>query len=214
MEQHVAAMLAGAAGELAWALEHPSLYTAGVSARAEDLLNAGDIPVYQSGRGGQYTWHGPGQRVVYIMMNLSERGRDVRCFVRDLEQWLIDSLVELGVAATRRDGRVGIWVPRADGSGCDDKIAAIGIRIRHWISFHGVAINRDNDLTAYRGIIPCGVRDHGVCSLASLGVDIAATELDNILERNFRNRFDSQGSRGFHGFHGVCEPQRRNGLTD
>lgn len=189
MERHVAAMQARQAGELAWALEHPSLYTAGVSAAAADLLNPYGIPVYDSGRGGKYTWHGPGQRVVYVMLDLAERGRDVRCYVRDLEQWLINSLAELGVAAARRDGRVGIWVPRRDGSGLDDKIAAIGVRIRHWISFHGVAINRDCDLAAYQGIVPCGVREHGVCSLASLGVAVAEPDLDDVLESQFRKIF-------------------------
>ena len=190
MEQHVANIQNHQAGELAWAVEHPSLYTAGVSARPEDLLNGAELPVYPSGRGGQYTWHGPGQRVVYVMLDLSRRGRDVRRFVCDLEKWLIASLAELNIVALRREGRVGIWVPRHDGSGCDDKIAAIGIRIRHWISFHGVALNRDCDLTAYRGIVPCGVREHGVCSLASLGVQITAHELDEILERNFRRQFE------------------------
>ncbi len=172
MEARVEQIAAGAADECIWLVEHPPLYTAGTSAKAQDLL-APQFPVYQTGRGGQYTYHGPGQLVAYVMLNLKARYTpnvpDVRHFVQTLEQWIIDTLAEYDVQGERRDGRVGIWVAREDGSKLDDKIAALGIRIRKGISFHGIAINVAPDLTHYQGIVPCGITAHGVTSLAKLG---------------------------------------------
>src|SRR5438874_6655952 len=174
MEQRIAAIRNGAAPELVWLLEHPPLYTAGTSARAEDLLDPQRLPVHKSGRGGQYTYHGPGQRIAYLLLDLDRRGRDIRCHVWRLEEWIIATLARFGIRGERRDGRVGVWIPRPDGG--DDKIAAIGVRVRHWVSYHGVALNIDPDLDQYRGIIPCGIAPeisgHGVTSLARLGVTI------------------------------------------
>ena len=187
MEERVAAMLTGQASEQVWLLEHPPLYTAGTSARADDLLDPPGLPVYRSGRGGQYTYHGPGQRVAYVMLDLAARGRmDLRCFVRDLEQWLIGALAEFGVTGMRREGRVGIWV-EADGG--EAKIAAIGVRVRRWVTFHGVSLNVDPDLAHYRGIVACGIREHGVTSLAALGVDATIDEVDRVLRRKFDEVF-------------------------
>ena len=158
------------APEAVWLLEHPPLYTAGTSAKPDDLLVADSLPVFQTGRGGQFTYHGPGQRVAYLMLDLSRRGKDVRQFVRTIERWVIDALAEFGVKGICREGRTGIWVPRPEkGPLAEDKIAAIGIRIRRWVSFHGVSINVDPDLSHYDGIVACGVRDQGVTSLADLG---------------------------------------------
>ena len=187
MEERVAAILAGRAAEQVWLLEHPPLYTAGTSARADDLLDPQGLPVYRSGRGGQYTYHGPGQRVAYVMLDLTARGRmDLRCFVRDLERWLIDTLAAFGVTGLRREGRVGIWVKTAGG---EAKIAAIGVRVRRWITFHGVSLNLDPDLAHYRGIVACGIREHGVTSLAALGVDATMDEVDRVLRRKFDEVF-------------------------
>ena len=170
-----------------WLLEHPPLYTAGTSARADDLLDPSGLPVYRSGRGGQYTYHGPGQRVAYVMLDLGARGRmDLRCFVRDLEQWLIDTLAAFGVVGLRREGRVGIWVA-ADGG--EAKIAAIGVRVRRWVTFHGVSLNVAPDLAHYRGIVACGIREHGVTSLAALGVDATMDEIDRTLKCTFEAVF-------------------------
>jgi lipoyl(octanoyl) transferase len=182
MEAYVAAISEGKTPELAWFLEHPPLYTAGTSSRPEDLIDPAGLPVYSTGRGGQFTYHGPGQRVVYLMLDLGKRGRDVRAFVRAIEAWLIDALGLLGVNGECRSGRTGIWVRRREkGLGREDKIAAIGIRVRRWISFHGVSINLDPDLSHFNGIVPCGIRDQGVTSLAELGRNIDLAALDEAL---------------------------------
>jgi lipoyl(octanoyl) transferase len=190
MEAHADAVSRGEAPELIWLIEHPPLYTAGTSAREADLLDAGGLPVYRTGRGGQFTFHGPGQRVVYLMLDLSRRGRDVRAFVRAIEAWLIESLALLGVAGACRAGRTGIWVPRPElGEGREDKIAAIGIRVRRWVSLHGLSVNVDPDLARFAGIVPCGVRDQGVTSLAALGRQAGMAELDRALLATFSRHF-------------------------
>ena len=185
MEARVAAISRGDAPEAIWLLEHPPLYTAGTSARAEDLLTPERFPVHRSGRGGQYTYHGPGQRVVYAMLDLKRRAApggapDVRRFVHQLEEWAIRALARFNVQAERREGRVGLWVDRSrDGwPGREDKIAAIGVRIRHWVSFHGLAINVEPDLSHFAGIVPCGIREHGVTSLVDLGLPVTMADLD------------------------------------
>ena len=183
MEERVAGILARRASEQVWLLEHPPLYTAGTSARADDLLDPQGLPVFKTGRGGQYTYHGPGQRVAYVMLDLAARRRmDLRCFVRDLEQWLIGTLAEFGVAGVCRSGRVGIWV---ETDGGDAKIAAIGVRVRRWVTFHGVSLNVAPDLAHYRGIVACGIREHGVTSLAALGIEATMSSVDRALRRNF-----------------------------
>ena len=186
MEQRVAAIRAGTADELAWLVEHPPLYTAGTSAREGDLLAPGRFPVHATGRGGEFTYHGPGQRVVYLMLDVARRGRDVRRFVRSIEAWLIAALAEFGVSGERREGRVGIWVERPGG---EAKIAAVGLRLRHWISYHGVSLNVAPDLSHYDGIVPCGIAGHGVTSLAELGVGASMGEVDEALERHFQSAF-------------------------
>jgi lipoyl(octanoyl) transferase len=178
MDARADAIHAGTADELIWLLEHPALYTAGTSARAEDLLDP-RFPVYDAGRGGQYTYHGPGQRVVYLMLDLKARGRDVRAYVTALEEWIIQSLAHLGVTGERRQGRVGIWVQR--GPLREDKIAAIGVRIRRWVTLHGIAINVSPNLGHFTGIVPCGIQEHGVTSLADLGLTASLTDLDAAL---------------------------------
>ncbi|MCC4239144.1 lipoyl(octanoyl) transferase LipB [Thalassospira povalilytica] len=187
MEARAEAIHAGEANELVWFLEHPPLYTAGTSAHQEDLVDPDRFPVYDAGRGGQYTYHGPGQRTVYLMLDLKNRGRDVRAYVHNLEEWVIRTLALLGVKGERRDGRVGIWVARTDGR--EDKIAAIGVRVRRWVTFHGIAINLAPDLSHFGGIVPCGISDHGVTSLADLGVDITMDELDRLLKQTFTEVF-------------------------
>ncbi|HEY2886477.1 MAG TPA: lipoyl(octanoyl) transferase LipB [Rhizomicrobium sp.] len=187
METRAAAVAEGSAPELVWLVEHPPIYTAGTSAKAADLLDA-RFPVYQSGRGGQFTYHGPGQRVGYVMLNLKQRRCDVRAFVHDLEEWLIASLAQFNVKGERRDGRVGIWVVRGDR---EDKIAAIGVRVRRWVTFHGVSINVDPDLAHFSGIVPCGVREHGVTSLHDLGLPVAMADVDVALKRSFAAVFGS-----------------------
>ena len=182
MEDRVAAIRAGSAAELAWLIEHPPLYTAGTSARTEDLLAPDRFPVHPSGRGGEFTYHGPGQRVVYLMLDLGPRGRDVRRFVRSIEAWLIATLAEFDIRGERRAGRVGIWVERPGG---EAKIAAVGLRLRHWISYHGVSLNVSPDLSHYDGIVPCGIGEHGVTSLADLGVAASMDEVDDALLRQF-----------------------------
>jgi lipoyl(octanoyl) transferase len=195
MEARVEAIIAGTAPELVWLLEHPPLYTAGTSARAEDLLEADRFPVYPTRRGGEYTYHGPGQRVAYVMLDLNRRGRDVRAFVRQLEDWVIRTLAEFSVRGERRSGRVGVWVVRpdrpaqADGSAAEDKIAAIGVRLRRWVSFHGIAINVEPDLSHFEGIVPCGIREHGVTSLVDLGLPVTMADLDVALARTFEEVF-------------------------
>jgi lipoyl(octanoyl) transferase len=187
MDARVEAIRAGTAPELVWLLEHPPLYTAGTSARRDDLIEPGLFPVYQTGRGGQFTYHGPGQRVAYVMLDLKTRGADVRAYVRDLEEWLIRTLACFNVKGERRAGRVGIWID--EGGGRDSKIAAIGVRIRHWVSLHGVSLNIDPDLGHYRGIVACGVHGHGVTSLAAQGVIASIPEVDAALKAAFGEVF-------------------------
>jgi lipoyl(octanoyl) transferase len=187
MESRVAAIRDGSAPELVWALEHPPLYTAGTSAADDELLDPRGLPVYRTGRGGRFTWHGPGQRVAYVMLDLKKRGADVRAFVGDLEFWVIATLTRFGVSAERRPGRVGIWVTRSTGE--EEKIAAIGVRVRHWISYHGIAINVAPDLAHFAGIVPCGISEHGVTSLAALGHDPGMVALDAALRVEFENVF-------------------------
>lgn len=183
MEHRVDAIRRGSAGELVWLLEHPPVYTAGTSARPEDLLEPDRFPVFHSGRGGRYTYHGPGQRVVYVMLDLNRRNRDVRAYVNALEQWIIDSLAQLGIRGERRDGRIGIWVAGADGSVA--KVAAIGVRVRRWVTFHGIAINVAPDLSHFSAIVPCGISDWGVTSLRALGAEPSLAHLDAILRHTF-----------------------------
>jgi lipoyl(octanoyl) transferase len=189
MEARVAAIAAGEADELVWLLEHPPLYTAGISARDEDLLDR-RFPVHATGRGGQFTYHGPGQRVAYVMLDLDRRGRDVRGFVRGLERWLITALGTFGVPADVREGRVGVWVERkGPGWAREDKIAAIGVKVRRWVSFHGISLNVEPDLTHFDGIVPCGIREHGVTSLVDLGVLATMDEADAALKSAFQEIF-------------------------
>ena len=180
---------AGTADEI-WLVEHPPLYTAGTSAKAEDLLNP-RFPVFNSGRGGQYTYHGPGQRVAYVMLDLKRRQSvpDIKKYVWQLEEWVIRSLAPFGIQAERRDGRVGLWVVNSRGG--DDKIAAVGVRIRHWVTFHGISINVDPDLHHFGGIVPCGIREHGVTSLRTLGVNAGLQDIDRELKNNFSDIFDT-----------------------
>ncbi|NVK06452.1 MAG: lipoyl(octanoyl) transferase LipB [Marivivens sp.] len=191
MEARAEAIHAGEAEEAIWLVEHPPLYTAGTSAKPADLLEADRFPVYESKRGGQYTYHGPGQRVAYVMLNVGERGRDVRCFVRDMEQWIIAALAEFNVHGEIRDGRVGVWVPRPekpllpDGSAREDKIAALGIRLKKWVSFHGLSINVEPDLSHFGGIVPCGITQHGVTSLVDLGLPVTMEDVDVALMSTF-----------------------------
>jgi lipoyl(octanoyl) transferase len=191
MEARADAIAAGLAGEQIWLLEHPPIYTAGTSASDADLLEA-RFPVHRTGRGGQFTYHGPGQRVGYVMLDLKHRKADVRAYVRDLEQWLIETLTLFNVKGERREGRVGIWVTRAPSStqnAREDKIAALGVRIRHWVTFHGVALNVDPDLAHFSGIVPCGVTGHGVTSLADLGILVSMADVDVALKQAFQKIF-------------------------
>ena len=193
MDERVAAIRAGRARELVWLLEHPPLYTAGTSARPRDLVAPDRFPVFQSGRGGQFTYHGPGQRVAYAMLDLARRGADVRRFVCDLEAWLIAALARFNVKGERRAGRVGIWIDRTrdKGPGREDKIAAIGVRVRHWVTLHGVALNVDPDLGHFAGIVPCGIADprYGTTSLADLGIHVQMAEVDAALKAAFAEVF-------------------------
>ena len=177
MEARVAAIRAGEADELVWLLEHPPLYTAGTSAQEADLLDPTRLPVYATGRGGQYTYHGPGQRIAYVMLDLQKRQMDIRAYVCALEDWLIATLSRFNVRGERRDGRVGIWVDRGQGRD-EDKIGAIGVRVRRWVTYHGIALNVEPDLSHYAGIVPCGIEDHGVTSLVDLGLPIDMAEVD------------------------------------
>ena len=182
MEERAAAIRAGEAGELVWLLEHPPLFTAGTSAAAEELTNPMHFPVHEAGRGGRYTYHGPGQRVGYLMIDLEQRGRDIRRFVHSLEGWLIASLADLGVEARREPGRIGLWV----GSGADEaKIAAIGVRVKRWVTLHGFSVNVEPDLAHFAGIVPCGISEYGVSSLAALGINAKMADLDAALTANF-----------------------------
>ena len=187
MEARVAAIRAGTAPELVWLIEHPPLYTAGTSAKASDLVDPRLFPVHRTGRGGQYTYHGPGQRVGYVMLDLRRRGADLRAYVQGLEEWLIRTLALFNLKGERRPGRIGIWID--EGGGRESKIAAIGVRVRHWVSFHGVALNVDPDLRHYRGIVPCGISEHGVTSLARQGIPAAMAEVDAALKRAFAEVF-------------------------
>ena len=194
MERRVAAIRAGTAPELVWLLEHPPLYTAGTSARPEDLRPGAAFPVFATGRGGQFTYHGPGQRIAYAMLDLRRRGQDVRTYVRDLEAWVIAALARLGVEGERREGRVGIWVDRGPhplGGRREDKIAAIGVRVRHWVTFHGLSLNVSCDLSHFSGIVPCGISDlrYGVTSLRALGIDASMEQVDEALLEAFSEVF-------------------------
>lgn len=182
MEERVQSIHAGLSSEMIWLLEHPPLYTAGTSAKPADLLEASRLPVFETGRGGEYTYHGPGQRVAYVMLDLAKRRRDVRAYVTALEQWIIDTLGVFGVKGERRSGRIGIWVQH---QGQDQKIAALGIRLRRWISFHGISINVNPDLEHFQGIVPCGISEHGVTSFKALGVSVSLTELDQALQQQW-----------------------------
>jgi lipoyl(octanoyl) transferase len=192
MEDRVASIRAGAARELVWLLEHPPLYTAGTSAQDTDLVEPGLFPVIRTGRGGKFTYHGPGQRVGYVMLDLRRRGLDAHSFVRTLEEWLIRALGAFDLKGERRPGRVGIWI--AEGGGRESKIAAIGVRIRQAVSYHGVSINLDPDLSNYRGIVPCGIGEHGVTSLAAQGIIAAMPELDLALKTAFAELFEKPPS--------------------
>ena len=195
MEAHVDAMARGEAGEMVWLLEHPPLYTAGTSANPKDLVAPDRFPVHASKRGGQYTYHGPGQRVAYVMLDVGARGRDVRAFVSALEDWVIRTLSDFNVKGEKRDGRVGVWVVRDDkpltatGHPTEDKIAAIGVRLRKWVSFHGISINVEPDLDHFSGIVPCGITEFGVTSLVDLGLPVTMADVDTALRRNFDQVF-------------------------
>jgi lipoyl(octanoyl) transferase len=182
MEARAAAIAAGCGDEIVWLLEHPPLYTAGLSARAEDLLDASRFPIHKTERGGQLTYHGPGQRVAYTMLDLRRRGRDVRGFVLALEHWLIAALAELGVEGVVKEGRVGVWVERP---GREDKIAAIGVRVKKWATLHGVSLNVAPDLSHFSGIVPCGIREHGVTSLEALGIAASMADVDAALRQGW-----------------------------
>jgi lipoyl(octanoyl) transferase len=192
MEARVAAIHAGEARELVWLVEHPPLYTAGVSAKPTDLIAPDRFPVFATGRGGQYTYHGPGQRVAYVMLDLNRRRKDVRAFVQALEQWIIDTLWRFNVEGHIREGRVGVWVERPDRGYTpltEDKIAAIGIKLRRWVSFHGISLNVEPDLSHFGGIVPCGITEHGVTSLLDLGLPVTMDEVDYALRLSFEAVF-------------------------
>ncbi|RFU12884.1 lipoyl(octanoyl) transferase LipB [Rhodobacteraceae bacterium W635] len=197
MEDRAAAIARGEAGEAIWLLEHPPLYTAGTSARPADLTEPGRFPVYASKRGGQYTYHGPGQRVAYVLLDVGARGRDVRAFVQQMEDWVIATLAEFNLRGEKRDGRVGVWVPRPDkpplpdGTPREDKIAALGVRLTKWVSYHGLSINVEPDLSHFDGIVPCGISGHGVTSLVDLGLPVTLADVDVALEKTFAQVFGS-----------------------
>ena len=198
MEQIVSGLISGNNLEHVWLLEHPELYTAGTSANLSDLIDPDLFPVYSSQRGGQYTYHGPGQRIAYTMLDLNKRGKDVRKYVHSLEEWIIQTLAEFDIKGERRKDRVGVWVVRDDkppsssGQFLEDKIAAVGVRLRKWISFHGIAINVDPNLNHYKGIVPCGIQQHGVTSLADLGLKVTIEDLDKALIKTFDNVFEKK----------------------
>lgn len=198
MEERATQIAAGTADECIWLVEHPALYTAGTSAKIDDLTDPDRFPVYDTRRGGQYTYHGPGQRVVYVMLDVGKRGRDVRRFVQELEAWVIATLDSFNVTGEIREGRVGVWVERPDkplmtnGNTSEDKIAAIGIRLRKWVSFHGISINVDPDLSHFDGIVPCGISGHGVTSLVDLGLPVTMDTLDVALRAAFETVFETQ----------------------
>ena len=198
MEQIVSGLISGNDLEHVWLLEHPELYTAGTSANLSDLIDPDLFPVYSSQRGGQYTYHGPGQRIAYTMLDLNKRGKDVRKYVHSLEEWIIQTLAEFDIKGERRKDRVGVWVVRDDkpvsssGQFMEDKIAAVGVRLRKWISFHGIAINVNPNLNHYKGIVPCGIQQHGVTSLADLGLKVTIEDLDKALIKTFNNVFEKK----------------------
>lgn len=188
MEERVASIISGSEGDLVWLLEHPPLYTSGTSAKAEDLLDTQKFPVYEAGRGGQYTYHGPGQRIGYVMLDLKKREKqDVRAFIYNLEEWLINTIAQFGITGQRREGRVGIWV---ECDGTEKKIAAIGVRLRKWVTYHGVALNINPELSHFSGIVPCGISQYGVTSLCALGVDVSKEEIDKIMQQEFNRIFN------------------------
>ena len=192
MKERAQAIADGSAGEAIWLLEHPPLYTAGTSARSEDLLIPDRFPVFEAGRGGQFTYHGPGQRVAYVMLDLRERGRDIRCLVSGLENWVIDTLSAFNIKGEKREGRIGVWVKRPDkGPFVEDKIAAIGVRVSRWVSFHGISLNVSPDLDHYSGIVPCGISQHGVTSFEDLGHLVTMGEVDSVLKATFERHFGS-----------------------
>ncbi|MDB9817623.1 lipoyl(octanoyl) transferase LipB [Amylibacter sp.] len=198
MEQIVSGLISGNDLEHVWLLEHPELYTAGTSANLSDLIDPDLFPVYSSQRGGQYTYHGPGQRIAYTMLDLNKRGKDVRKYVHSLEEWIIQTLAEFDIKGERRKDRVGVWVVRDDkppsssGQFLEDKIAAVGVRLRKWISFHGIAINVNPNLNHYKGIVPCGIQQHGVTSLVDLGLKVTIEDLDKALIKTFDNVFEKK----------------------
>ena len=192
MDRAVAELIEGTGAERLWFLEHPPLYTAGTSAKPEDLRDPARFDVFKTPRGGQYTYHGPGQRVAYVMLDLDQRGRDIRGFVRGLERWIIGALAEFGIEGEVKDGRVGVWVTRkGPGWSREDKIAAIGVKVRKWVSFHGISLNVEPDLDHFGGIVPCGIREHGVTSLHDLGVLASMDEVDAALKSSFEREFGS-----------------------
>jgi lipoyl(octanoyl) transferase len=195
MDNHVQKMISGEADEKIWLLEHPALYTAGTSADKKDLIKPNLFPVFETKRGGQYTYHGPGQRIVYVMLDLNNRGKDIKKFVNNLEAWIIHTLAEFNVIGQSRSGRVGIWVERpdkpknVDGLLKEEKIAAIGVRLKKWVTLHGLSINVDPDLDNFQGIVPCGIKEHGVTSLVDLGLPVSMTDLDFALKKSFSKVF-------------------------
>ena len=198
MEQIVSGLISGYETEHVWLIEHPELYTAGTSANSSDLVDPDLLPVYTSQRGGQYTYHGPGQRIAYVMLDLNKRGKDVRKYVYSLEEWIIQTLAEFDIKGERRKDRVGVWVVRKDkplsstGDFLEDKIAAVGVRLRKWVSFHGIAINVNPNLDNYKGIVPCGIQQHGVTSLSDLGLEASMDDLDHALSKTFKNVFGKE----------------------
>ena len=199
MEARAAAIARGEADEAIWLLEHPPLYTAGTSAKPADLTDPDRFPVYETKRGGQYTYHGPGQRVAYVLLDVAQRGHDVRAFVQQMEDWVIATLAEFNLRGEKREGRVGVWIarpdkpPLADGSPREDKIAALGVRLTKWVSYHGLSINVEPELDHFDGIVPCGITGHGVTSLVDLGLPVTLDDVDVALQKTFEVVFGSAG---------------------
>jgi len=193
MEQRAAKIREESSPELVWLLEHPPLYTAGTSAKAEDLVDPDKFPVFNAGRGGQYTYHGPGRRVAYVLLDLKKRNSDIRAFVQDMEAWVIDVLAQYQIKGEIREGRVGVWIQNGSR---EDKIAAIGVRVRKWVSFHGISINVEPDLSHYDGIVPCGISEHGVTSLVNQGIPVTLPEFDIELRESFEKVFLEYGEKG------------------